>query len=542
MKPKKWIIICFLIGCMSLTVGFKHEPVKWDFNYSPVSELPQEADAGDYIPLLAEGGTCQVKQGDTLWEIAEKQYGDGSLYPQLVEMNRETLTDPNLILPEQRLILPEIWYLPKSHTPDTDSCEGAFQIEYADVKSFRDPISANIKLGNTISGIRIYTGWQTNPMGYNALTQDWEAFVSEVERSSREICGDRVNNLTFEKYRMADGCDLCGYSFTFEMGKELREVAVFYRFGRQNMAEIIGTREREIVNREGVVLKNAVRYVAASFEDLGGEIVERADRSEEKKIEAGDWKYPSLQNPFAILMDNYGIRILGEETKAETEEDSELTWEEPQFEQAVRNLLVRFWRMDEEEEKAFRERPVMESDLAMIKTFSCDVFYHTTPAYEKKVWLTFGGDDEVITLAGEQPFSFADIAHFSSVESMRLTGMTDYSFLSKMPGLESLTISSGRPTEDLGFLADCKGLRVLGILGDGFGMVTDLTVLSNMKGLEKLTLETPRAKDFSFLKECTQIRGIWLEGKRSDGEPSVTPDLELLPNAVTVEFYGEKIR
>lgn len=542
MKRKKWIIICFLIGCLSLTVGFSHEPVKWDFNYSPVSELPQKADAGDYIPLLAEGGTCQVKKGDTLWDIAQKQYGDGSLYPQLVEMNRETLTDPNLILPGQRLILPEIVYLPKSHTPDADSREGAFRIEYADVRSFRDPINANIKLGNTISGIRIYTGWQTNPMGYNALTQDWEAFVSEVERSSREICGDRVNNLTFEKYRMADGCDLCGYSFTFEMGKELREVAVFYRFGRQNMAEIIGTRAREIVNREGVVLKNAVRYVAASFEDLGGEIGRSADQSREEKTAAGDWKYSSLQNPFAILMDNYGIHILREGEKEETEKDCEIIWEEPLFEQAVRNLLVRFWRMDEEEEKAFMERPVMASDLAMIKTFSCDVFYHTEPAYQKEVWLTFGGDDEVITLEGGEAFSFADIAHFSSVERMRLTGMADYSFLSKLPKLESLTIYSGRPTEDLSFLADCKGLRVLGILGDGFGMVTDLSVLSNMKGLEKLTLETPRVTDFSFLKECTQIRGIWLEGRRSDGELSATPDLELLPNAVTVEFYDEKIR
>lgn len=542
MKPKKWIIICFLIGCMSLTVGFSHKPAKWDFNYSPVSELPKEADAGDYIPLLAEGGTCQVKQGDTLWDIAEKQYGDGSLYPQLVEMNRETLTDPNLILPGQRLILPEFLYLPKSHTPDTDSREGAFRIEYADVRSFRDPVSSNIQLGNTISGIMIYTGCQTNPMGCNALTQDWEAFLAEVERSSREICKDRVNGLTFEKYRMVDGCDLCGYSFTFEMGTELREVAVFYRFGRQNMAEIIGTRKREIADREGVALKNAVRYVAASFEDLGGEIVERADRSEEKKIEAGDWKYPSLQNPFAILMDNYGIHILTDAEKTESEEDCGLTWEEPLFEQAVRNLLVRFLGMDEAEEAAFMERPVMESDLAMIKTFSCGVFYHTTPVYEKEVRLTFGGDEEVILLAGKQSFSLADIAHFSSAECVRLTGMTDYSFLSELPRLESLTIYSGRPTEDLGFLADCKGLRTLGVLGDGFGMVTDLTVLSNMKGLEKLTLETPRAKDFSFLKECTQIRGIWLEGKRSDGEPSVAPDLELLSNAVTVEFYGEKIR
>jgi len=542
MKRKKWGVICFLIGCMSVTVGFKHEPVKWDFNYSPVSELSQEADTGDYIPLLSAGETYQVKQDDTLWDIAKRQYGDGSRYPLLAEMNRETLTDPNLILPGQRLILPEILYLPKSHTPDADSREGAFRIEYADVRSFRDPVSSNIQLGNTISGIMIYTGCQTNPMGYNALTQDWEAFVVEVERSSREICKDRVNDLTFEKYRMADGCDLCGYSFTFEMGTELREVAVFYRFGRQNMAEIIGTRKREIADREGVALKNAVRYVAASFEDLGGEIVGNVDRSGEEKIENGDWKYPALKNPFAILMDNYGIHILTDAEKTESEEDCGLTWEEPLFEQAVRNLLVRFLGMDEAEEAAFMERPVMESDLAMIKTFSCGVFYHTTPVYEKEVRLTFGGDEEVILLAGKQSFSFTDIAHFSSAECVRLTGMTDYSFLSELPRLESLTIYSGRPTEDLGFLADCKGLRTLGVLGDGFGMVTDLSVLSNMKDLQKLTLETPRVTDFSFLKECTQIGGIWLKGERSDGEPSVVPDLELLPNAVTVEFYGEKIR
>lgn len=542
MKRKKWGIVCFLIGCMSVTAGFKHEPVKWDFNYSPVSGLSQEADTGDYIQLLSEGEIYQVKQGDTLWDIAKRQYGDGSRYPQLAQMNRETLTDPNLILPGQRLILPEILYLPKSHTPDADSREGAFRIEYADVRSFREPVSSNIQLGNTISGIMIYTGCQTNHMGYNALTQDWEAFVAEVERSSREICKDRVNDLTFEKYRMTDGCDLCGYSFTFEMGKELREVAVFYRFGRQNMAEIIGTRKREIANREGVALKNAVRYVAASFEDLGGEIVGNAGLSGEEKTEAGDWKYPPLQNPFAILMDNYGIHILTDAEKAESEEDCELTWEEPLFEQAVRNLLVRFFGMDEEEEAAFMERPVLESDLAMIKTFSCGVFYHTTPVYEKEVRLTFGGDEEVILLAGKQSFSLADIAHFSSAERMKLTGMTDYSFLSELPELESLTIYSGHPTKDLGFLADCKGLRALGVLGDGFGMVTDLSVLSNMKDLQKLTLETPRVTDFSFLKECTQISGIWLKGERSDGEPSAVPDLSLLPGAVTVEFYGKKIR
>ena len=47
-----------------------------------------------------------VVKGDTLWKIAQKYYGDGSLYPNIFEANRDILKDPNLIKVGQKLRIP----------------------------------------------------------------------------------------------------------------------------------------------------------------------------------------------------------------------------------------------------------------------------------------------------------------------------------------------------------------------------------------------------------------------------------------------------
>jgi nucleoid-associated protein YgaU len=47
-----------------------------------------------------------VKKGDTLWKIAQHYYGDGSLYTQIFEANRDILKDPNLIKVGQKLRIP----------------------------------------------------------------------------------------------------------------------------------------------------------------------------------------------------------------------------------------------------------------------------------------------------------------------------------------------------------------------------------------------------------------------------------------------------
>ncbi len=48
----------------------------------------------------------EVQPGDTLSKIAQKFYGDASLYGQIFEANRDILKDPNLIKVGQKLRIP----------------------------------------------------------------------------------------------------------------------------------------------------------------------------------------------------------------------------------------------------------------------------------------------------------------------------------------------------------------------------------------------------------------------------------------------------
>ena len=57
------------------------------------SEAPQQSD-------------YTVKSGDCLWNIAKKYLGDGSRYNEIYELNKDKITNPNLIYPGQVLTLP----------------------------------------------------------------------------------------------------------------------------------------------------------------------------------------------------------------------------------------------------------------------------------------------------------------------------------------------------------------------------------------------------------------------------------------------------
>lgn len=50
--------------------------------------------------------TYKVTQGDTLWEIAKRTYGDGNMYKKIHELNKDIISNPNIIRVGQTLKMP----------------------------------------------------------------------------------------------------------------------------------------------------------------------------------------------------------------------------------------------------------------------------------------------------------------------------------------------------------------------------------------------------------------------------------------------------
>lgn len=60
-----------------------------------------DADSGE-----APATQVTVQTGNTLWAIARDRYGEGTLYVQVFEANRDRIRDPDLIFPGQVFALP----------------------------------------------------------------------------------------------------------------------------------------------------------------------------------------------------------------------------------------------------------------------------------------------------------------------------------------------------------------------------------------------------------------------------------------------------
>lgn len=61
----------------------------------------------DDEPAVSGGSTVTVLQGNSLWRIARRLYGEGHTYTVIFEANRGRIKDPNLIYPGQVFTVPE---------------------------------------------------------------------------------------------------------------------------------------------------------------------------------------------------------------------------------------------------------------------------------------------------------------------------------------------------------------------------------------------------------------------------------------------------
>ena len=58
--------------------------------------------------MPTEQGSYMVQSGDTLWNIAETVYGDGSKYAKIFDANADLLEHPDQIFPGQKLLIPDL--------------------------------------------------------------------------------------------------------------------------------------------------------------------------------------------------------------------------------------------------------------------------------------------------------------------------------------------------------------------------------------------------------------------------------------------------
>lgn len=77
---------------------------------------PPSPEAVPEIQIEAQTEEAELKEGErihkvdifeSLWSIAEKEYGDGSQWEQIYEANKDQIEDPKVIFPKQELIIPQ---------------------------------------------------------------------------------------------------------------------------------------------------------------------------------------------------------------------------------------------------------------------------------------------------------------------------------------------------------------------------------------------------------------------------------------------------
>ena len=272
--------------------------------FAVVHELPEWAEPEDYIKLTGDRMLeYTVQEGDCLWRISERFYGTGYEWTKIVRSG-DAPKDPNDLPAGETIFMPEIFYIRKDPYSRGGLCsEGSFQIEqpagFVHYFLDGDVTYASWKEENQIHSLPV-----SNPVGENPFheAEAWEAFQAEAIRCSEELCPGKVSNLTFEKSHMEDGCDLYGYYFEYDTGEEILEYVDFFKFGKDNMAEVIGVREQE----PNTVLVNTVRYMAASFIDYGGKPGMSWGDDAAPNVGADIWEYPYLHNLFEAAREQFG--------------------------------------------------------------------------------------------------------------------------------------------------------------------------------------------------------------------------------------------
>ncbi|MDE7286739.1 MAG: LysM peptidoglycan-binding domain-containing protein [Lachnospiraceae bacterium] len=522
-------------------------------DYYLTDEKPEGRGRGHYLEFVSEE-TYTVKSGDTLWKIAEDYWGNGTYYQRIWSDNEDVVSIPEHLMPGMELKLEKTLYTKvgiedylnrDQFRHDLIVDEEAFEIEDAfGRKDFTPPycIYVSVPYMNDLK--------EVDPYVY------WEEFKEEVYRCSKEICGDLVSDLSFERYQVTGIGNLCGYHFTFDAGDKEYVIMAYFCYNSTTKSEAFALCEKEYCTEAILELvRGKTCYAAVRFLDPGVYYVKAQDY-----VGAEEWNYPQLRNPFVNAMQRLYSGPL--EQVEDYPDDYAIEWREPEFEKLVREELAGLWQLTEEEKQAFMERDVTASDLAGIEEMELSYYSIEHGGEEEYLRVRLNGSADNgsdITLYSpvEERLmgTLEDLRHFRGLKSLNLMlrapSITDLSCIENLTNLRVLDMnihSADTKVKDVDFLGKLTNLRTLRMGGwywkaeynEYFEGITDLSILRNCPHLAYLTLKAGNVESYDFLGDLPDIYYIYLSEVR--GGKNIVPEESLLPNACFIDIYGEQVR
>lgn len=508
---------------------------------------PEDRITGHYLEFVSEE-TYTVQPGDTLWGIAESYLGNGADYREIAGRNSAAIKDADLLLPGTTLQLQKKLYT------------GAGLLDYIDSAVFRYGPCNRSDAFDGEAFLPPYQIFSFSPY-YNDLKEadpytNWERFQEEVIACGDKVCGERVSDLSFERYLVTGAGVLCYYCFTFDADNKDYLVMACLCYNSTTKSEAFALCDKALCSEEQMKeAKGKTFYAAVRYLDPGGGWIEkRCDYTG-----AEDWNYPQLRNPFTCAMRNLYTGPLPQEE--EYSGDHAVIWKEPALAVLVREELAALWQLTPEEKQAFMERDVTAADLSRIEELEL-----TYLPEDGRLYLQLNGSEENGILGStitekssgkpELLSSLDDLANFAELKELTLEikncDITDLSAIGELTSLRMLDCriySKEKRVDSMEFLGSLENLRALFLRGADrlanwtyfWDDVTDLSVLRNCPRLAYLFVWAGNVESYDFLEDLPEIYYINLDMPSKDGK-GVKPDEALLPNACFIEFYGERIR
>ena len=547
-----------------------------DEDYLLCTEKPDGRGKGHYFEYVnADEEIYTVQAGDTLWGIARKYYGSGTAYQRLWEDNKERVDTPETLQIGTELKIAERLYT------------GVGMQDYIHDEVMHVSRNSDSAAWDWKPEGYCYQIFQTltyrSDLGENDPYSQWETFKREAEACSRKVCGGRVSELSFARYRVTDLCDMCYYQFVFDGGdkKYLIMAAFAYTDERESEEFVVFNGYGDALSMECKNMKSETFAVCdldrCSEDDLkkakGKTFYEVARCIDSLMyypkmadyVGADDWNYPQLHNPFTQAMRSFCDGPL--ERAEVSPKDREIVWKDEALEKLVREELVGLWQLTDEEKKAFMARPMTTADVSGIKSLSLygdqedETVFLQLNGYEETRSAVLFDEEESKKSSQTVLTTLDDLANFTELSRLDIhlceSDIDDFSAIGQLTGLRELCLDLERmqsriENQDIAFLGALTNLRLLYLYGwDHNGgwanieptrsleKITDMSMLENCPQLAYLKLATGNVENYDFLKNLPQVYYIELMG--ADDMKNVSPDTELLPNACFVEYYDEQI-